>query len=181
MGWTPISGQRIDQTGLVQKIVIELTAARQIEVTDHCHQGIGRLRRDCIRQLTELLLLHASENPMALPVTAVIGKDVGVDHHHGHISPMQRAYEHPFAKESIHCRRKIPAPLFSERFEMPGCQRRPGHSDQPAFGAMQMGLVGLERIARTRLKQQVLICNELNLLQANDLQAALLQVMGQGL
>ena len=46
---------------------------------------------------------------------------------------------------------------------------------------MQMGLVRLERIARTRLKQQVLIRNELNLLQANDLEAALLQVMGQGL
>ena len=44
-----------------------------------------------------------------------------------------------------------------------------------------MGLVRLEGIARTRLEQQVLIRNELNLLQANDLQAALLQVMGQSL
>jgi hypothetical protein len=46
---------------------------------------------------------------------------------------------------------------------------------------MQMRLVGLERIARTRLEQEVLIQNELDLLQANDLEAAALQVMSQGL
>jgi hypothetical protein len=43
---------------------------------------------------------------------------------------------------------------------------------------MQMRLVRLERIARTRLKQEVLIHNELNFLQANNLETAVLEVMG---
>jgi hypothetical protein len=46
---------------------------------------------------------------------------------------------------------------------------------------MQMRLVCLERIAHTRLEQQVLVRNELNLLQANDLEAAFLQVLSQSL
>jgi len=45
---------------------------------------------------------------------------------------------------------------------------------------MQMGLIRLEGIAHTLLKQQVLIRKELNLLQANDLEAALLQMPSQG-
>src|SRR5688500_18476152 len=97
--------------------MIELTPARDIEITNDNDQGIRWLGSYGFRQLLQLLLFHLCIHSVPFPISSEIREKMRVDNDYRDFAPVKLLNQHPLVKQFIQEHRRIPKTSFCIRFK----------------------------------------------------------------